>query len=96
MANLTLTGMLQVQRVGQETVRGTGGATRGEVPHPRSGTYLRMREVVSNREGNEERGGLLLAKEPSQLTLPLGPRRTGRTATRPRSYQYGTLDAEWQ
>ena len=51
---------------------------------------------MSNRESNEERGGLLLAKEPSQLTLPLGPRRTGRTATRPRSYQYGTLDAVWQ
>ena len=28
--------------------------------------------------------------------LPLAPGRTGRTATRPWAYQYGTLDAEWQ
>ena len=42
---------------------------------------------MSNRENNEERGGLLLAKEPSQLILPLDPRRTGRTATRPPAYR---------
>ena len=28
--------------------------------------------------------------------LPLAPQRTGRTATRPRAFQHGTLTAEWQ
>ena len=42
-----------------------------------------MREAVSNRENNEERGGLLLAKEPSQLTLPLGPDRTNTVRSMP-------------
>ena len=28
--------------------------------------------------------------------LPLAPQRSGRTATRPRAFQHGTLDIEWQ
>ena len=30
------------------------------------------------------------------VALPLGPERTGRTATRPPAFQCGTLDIEWQ
>ncbi len=31
-----------------------------------------------------------------EVALPLAPDRADRTATRPRAYQYGTLDIEWQ
>ena len=30
------------------------------------------------------------------VALPLAPERSGRTATRPRAFQHGTLDIEWQ